>query len=51
LTAKAKSSLTNSIRLKRIAPGIIDRQPVKEPLQTGIKRLTRWFQSDAGSAN
>src|SRR6476620_9580136 len=25
--------------LERIAPGIVDRQPVKEPLQTGIKAI------------
>jgi F-type H+-transporting ATPase subunit alpha len=26
--------------LERIAPGVMDRQPVREPLQTGIKPLT-----------
>ena len=31
------SSLSNPI--ERIAPGIIDRQPVKEPMQTGIKAI------------
>ncbi len=31
------SSETNSI--ERIAPGVIDRQPVKEPMQTGIKAI------------
>src|SRR6185295_17473189 len=25
--------------IERIAPGVIDRQPVKEPLQTGIKAI------------
>src|SRR6185295_18923677 len=25
--------------IERIAPGIIDRQPVKEPLQTGLKAI------------
>ncbi len=25
--------------VERIAPGIIDRQPVKEPLQTGLKAI------------
>jgi F-type H+/Na+-transporting ATPase subunit alpha len=25
--------------LERIAPGVVDRQPVREPLQTGIKSI------------
>ncbi len=28
-----------SLAVERIAPGVIDRQPVKEPLQTGIKAI------------
>src|ERR1700674_4053496 len=30
---------TERIPLERIAPGVIDRQPVREPLQTGIKPI------------
>jgi F-type H+-transporting ATPase subunit alpha len=31
---------TNSFSaIERIAPGVVDRQPVKEPLQTGIKAI------------
>jgi F-type H+-transporting ATPase subunit alpha len=30
---------TKRYPLERIAPGVIDRQPVKEPLQTGIKAI------------
>ena len=32
---------TNAVttRIERIAPGVVDRQPVKEPLQTGIKAI------------
>ena len=29
----------SSIAIERIAPGVVDRQPVKEPLQTGIKAI------------
>jgi len=28
-----------SIHIERLAPGVVDRQPVKEPLQTGIKAI------------
>src|SRR5215510_4001073 len=28
-----------SLHIERLAPGVIDRQPVKEPLQTGIKAI------------
>ena len=31
------SDQTNAI--ERIAPGVIDRQPVKQPMQTGIKAI------------
>jgi F-type H+-transporting ATPase subunit alpha len=36
-----KGAITTSERspIERIAPGVIDRQPVKEPLQTGIKAI------------
>src|SRR4029078_1836081 len=28
-----------SMRIERIAPGVVDRQPVKEPMQTGLKAI------------
>src|SRR5579863_1061821 len=36
-----KGPITTELRsaLERIAPGVIDRQPVREPLQTGIKAI------------
>ena len=30
---------TDSYAIERIAPGIVDRQPVKEPMQTGLKAI------------
>ncbi len=30
---------TQSLAIERIAPGVIDRQPVKQPMQTGIKAI------------
>ncbi len=38
-TARARSRRRSSRRSSVIAPGVIDRQPVKEPLQTGIKAI------------
>ncbi len=37
--ARARSSPTRTRPLEMIAPGIADRQPVKQPLQTGIKAI------------
>jgi F-type H+/Na+-transporting ATPase subunit alpha len=36
-----KGSITAKLRspIERIAPGVVDRQPVREPLQTGIKAI------------
>jgi F-type H+-transporting ATPase subunit alpha len=36
-----KGPITSKIRnpLERLAPGVLDRQPVREPLQTGIKAI------------
>jgi len=36
-----KGPITSKVRnpLERIAPGVLDRQPVREPLQTGIKAI------------
>ena len=38
-TAKVRSTQPSSIAIERLAPGVVDRQPVKEPLQTGIKAI------------
>ena len=38
-TAKAPSPPSSAFRIERIAPGVVDRQPVREPLQTGIKAI------------
>ena len=38
-TAKGPIAHDNSIALERLAPGVVDRQPVKQPLQTGIKAI------------
>ena len=37
--------------IERIAPGIIDRQPVKEPLQTGLKAIDSMVPIGRGSAS
>jgi F-type H+-transporting ATPase subunit alpha len=38
--------------IRRIAPGVIDRQPVKEPLQTGVKAIDAMIPSaDAAAQN
>ena len=37
--AKVPSSTNQRIPIERIAPGVVDRQPVREPLQTGIKAI------------
>jgi F-type H+-transporting ATPase subunit alpha len=39
LDDKGPIETTARYPLERIAPGVIDRQPVKEPLQTGIKAI------------
>ena len=36
---KGPIDTTEFFAIERIAPGVIDRQPVKEPLQTGIKAI------------
>ena len=38
-TARARSTTTQFNPIERLAPGVVDRQPVKEPLQTGIKAI------------
>jgi F-type H+-transporting ATPase subunit alpha len=39
LDDKGPIQSTESYPLERIAPGVVDRQPVKEPVQTGIKAI------------
>jgi F-type H+-transporting ATPase subunit alpha len=39
LDDKGPIATTESYPTERIAPGVIDRQPVKEPVQTGIKAI------------
>ena len=38
-TARARSTPTEFYPIERLAPGVIDRKPVKEPLQTGLKAI------------
>ncbi len=38
-TARGRSPPIKRIPIERIAPGVVDRQPVREPLQTGIKSI------------
>jgi F-type H+/Na+-transporting ATPase subunit alpha len=39
LDEKGPLNSKNSSPIERIAPGIVDRQPVREPIQTGIKAI------------
>jgi F-type H+-transporting ATPase subunit alpha len=39
LDDKGPIATTQRIPIERIAPGVLDRQPVREPLQTGIKAI------------
>jgi len=39
LDGKGPISTDQRIPIERIAPGVVDRQPVREPLQTGIKAI------------
>src|SRR6266436_2731502 len=39
LVDKGPIAATQRNPLERIAPGVLDRQPVREPLQTGIKAI------------
>src|SRR5256884_1563960 len=39
IDGKGPISSTTFFAVERLAPGVIDRQPVKEPLQTGIKAI------------
>jgi F-type H+-transporting ATPase subunit alpha len=39
LDGKGPIAASSRIPIERIAPGVVDRQPVREPLQTGIKAI------------
>src|SRR5687767_15906484 len=39
IDGKGPIAATEFYPIERIAPGVVDRQPVKEPLQTGIKAI------------
>ena len=39
MTGKARSSTKQFSPIERLAPGVVDRQPVKEPIQTGLKAI------------
>src|SRR6187431_2350050 len=39
LDGKGPIATTEFLPIERIAPGVVDRQPVKEPLQTGLKAI------------
>jgi F-type H+-transporting ATPase subunit alpha len=39
IDGKGPVATTESYPLERIAPGVIDRQPVREPVQTGLKAI------------
>ena len=39
IDGKGPINTTERFPIERIAPGVVDRQPVKEPLQTGIKAI------------
>jgi F-type H+-transporting ATPase subunit alpha len=39
IDGKGAIETTETIPIERLAPGVVDRQPVKQPLQTGIKAI------------
>jgi F-type H+-transporting ATPase subunit alpha len=39
IDGKGPIQTTQSLPVERIAPGVVDRQPVREPLQTGLKAI------------
>src|SRR6187397_1008862 len=39
IDGKGPIATTESLPIERIAPGVVDRQPVREPLQTGLKAI------------
>ena len=51
IDGKGEIKASETLPIERKAPGVIGRQPVKQPLQTGIKSLIRLFLSDVVSAS
>jgi len=39
IDGKGPIATTESLPIERLAPGVVDRQPVKEPMQTGLKAI------------
>ncbi len=39
IDGKGPIATTQSMPIERLAPGVVDRQPVKEPMQTGLKAI------------
>src|SRR5580765_678188 len=39
IDGKGPVASSQSLPIERLAPGVVDRQPVKEPLQTGLKAI------------
>src|SRR5688500_7810755 len=39
IDGKGPSVSKQTLPIERLAPGVVDRQPVKEPLQTGLKAI------------
>src|SRR5690606_17767298 len=39
IDGKGPIATSQSLPIERLAPGVVDRQPVKEPLQTGLKAI------------
>jgi F-type H+-transporting ATPase subunit alpha len=39
IDGKGPIATTETLPIERLAPGVVDRQPVKEPLQTGLKAI------------
>src|SRR6266700_3030226 len=48
LDGKGPIATDKRIPIERIAPGVVDRQPVREPLQTGIKSIDSMILNQKG---
>ena len=46
IDGKGPIATTNFSPIERIAPGVVDRSPVKEPLQTGLKAIDAMHARD-----
>ena len=51
LDDKGPIDTTASSPIERIAPGVIDRSPVNQPLQTGLKAIDPWCRLAGASAS